>query len=30
MMSYKEEGAAFQPGTIGRLTLKNRLIVPRW
>lgn len=28
MMSYKEAGAAFQPGTIGRLTLKNRLIVP--
>ena len=27
-MSYKEAGAAFQPGTIGRLTLKNRLIVP--
>ena len=28
MMSYKEAGAAFRPGMIGTMTLKNRLIVP--
>ena len=28
MMSYKEAGAAFRPGMIGKMTLKNRLIVP--
>lgn len=28
MMSYKEAGAAFCPGMIGKMTLKNRLIVP--
>lgn len=28
MKSYKEAGAAFRPGMIGTLTLKNRLIVP--
>ncbi len=28
MKSYKEAGAAFRPGMIGTMTLKNRLIVP--
>ena len=28
MKSYKQAGAAFRPGMIGTMTLKNRLIVP--